>query len=345
MTGALRAGAVIVNYNCAPLALDAALSFLGAAGEGGAVVIVDNASTDGSRDYFRAVARGGRHHPEPPPAPAPNAGVSFAAPTALKLFEEGEAEGPPSGLSVLFAASNRGFAAGCNLGLRALAPQRFDLLMLLNPDALVARPALAAFARRLEDTSVGLCGATVLGFNAPHDAQAFGGARLNPLTLAGANLGAGLSLEDAPARGEIESRLDYPLGPAIAFRPDYLERAGFLDERYFLYFEEADWAFAGKSFARVGWAEDAVIYHRYGASSKSERPNPSRASNRSPLSDYHMARSRLLFALKWRPHLAPLMVAMGSLQAARRLLRGRLRLARAVALGSLPGAARAFRAR
>ena len=45
-------GAVIVNYNCAPLALDAALSFVGAGGA--RAVIVDNASTDESADYFSA---------------------------------------------------------------------------------------------------------------------------------------------------------------------------------------------------------------------------------------------------------------------------------------------------
>ena len=65
-------------------------------------------------------------------------------------------------------------------------------------------------------------------------------------------------------------------------------------------------------------------------------------SERSPLADYHMTRSRILFALKWRPYLAPLAVAAGGGQAAMRLIRGRRANAEAVFRASLPGSAREF---
>jgi hypothetical protein len=328
-------GAVIVNYACAPFALDAALSILGAA-EDAHVVIVDNASPDGSADYFGAVARGARHEPT---APA-SGDVRFAGLREGLIAFQPDRTG--RGISILLAPSNGGFASGCNFGLQALDRARLDLLLLLNPDALVAEGAVDAFRRRLEDPFIGLCGASVLSFESPHGAQALGGARLDPLTLLGENLGAGSLVKDAPSTDEIERRLDYPLGAAIALRPDYIERAGFLDERYFLYYEEADWAFAGRPFFRTGWAREARVYHRYGASSKSVRSGRNAPSSRSPLSDYHMARSRLLFALKWRPALAPALVALGGVQAARRLARGKGAQARAVALGSLPGAPRAW---
>jgi hypothetical protein len=329
-----RVGAVIVNYNCGPLAIDAALSVLGDAPDA-SVVIVDNASPDGSGDRLRMIAAGAPHVPAAAPAD-----VRF-----MPLAEIRRQVGPrvaESGINVIQSPTNGGFAAGCNLGLKALPRDRLDLLLLLNPDAVVAAGAIDAFARRLEDPSVGLCGASVLAFDAPLRVQALGGARLRPLTLLGENLGGGTRLEEAPPTAEIERRLDYPLGAAIALRPDYIDRAGFLDERYFLYYEEADWAFAGQTFSRVGWARDAVVHHRYGASSKSARSEARAPSNRSPLSDYHMARSRLLFALKWRPALAPALTLLGAAQAGRRLLRGKAAQARAVALGSLPGAARAF---
>ncbi|MEQ1929100.1 MAG: glycosyltransferase family 2 protein [Parvularculaceae bacterium] len=328
-----RVGAVIVNYNCAPWALDAALSILGDAGDGAEVVIVDNASPDRSADYFRTAA----DLPHAQTATAPR-DVRFGE-TAHIAIDPAVVE---PGVNVLLSPSNGGFAAGCNIGLKALNRQYLDLILLLNPDAMLGQGATDAFARRLADPGIGLCGASVVSFDAPHRAQALGGARLDPLTLLGGNLGAGLSLEEAPSTEEIENALDYPLGAAIAVERFYVERAGFLDERYFLYYEEADWAFAGRSFARVGWARDAVVYHRYGASSKSVPSATAEPSNRSPLSDYHMARSRLLFALKWRPLLAPSLVGLGGVQAAHRLMRGKPQQARAVALGSLPGAARAF---
>lgn len=334
MTGP-RVGAVIVNYNCAPYALDAALSVLGAESEAH-VVIVDNASPDGSGEFLRKAAEKATHAPASPLPP----NVRLSAMSEARWSLEPARASP--GLSLIRSPVNGGFAAGCNIGLRALDVDRLDLILLLNPDAVIAASALEAFARRLADPSIGLCGASVLAFEAPHAAQALGGASLDPLTLLGTNLAAGVHLDQAPYTDEIEHRLDYPLGAAIALRPGYIRRAGFLDERYFLYYEEADWAFAGRDFSRVGWARDAVVYHRYGASSKSVRAAAHAPSNRSPLSDYHMARSRLLFALKWRPVLAPALILVGAAQAGRRLLRGRISQARAVALGSLPGAARAF---
>ncbi|HBS35463.1 MAG TPA: hypothetical protein DEA50_10370 [Parvularcula sp.] len=331
MSLSARFGAVIVNYRCAPLALDAALSFLGDGG--GRAVIVDNASDDGSPDYIEAAMRGGAHAPESPPDPLPGRAVRFADPARLA----------PGRLSVLRSKTNGGFAAGCNAGLRLLAAApKIDRLLLLNPDALLAQGALLAFAGRLMDDSAGLCGASVVAFDAPHRVQAFGGAAFDAVLMTGRNIGEGETLAQAPDRRSIEARLDYPLGAAIALRKDYLSRAGYLDERYFLYYEEIDWARAGGGAYRPVWAPEAVVYHRYGAASKSERRVAGESSQRSPLSDYHMTRSRVLFAAKWRPPLAPLAMLAGGAQAARRYLRGRPRNGAAVLRASLPGSPRRF---
>ncbi|MCA8889712.1 MAG: glycosyltransferase family 2 protein [Parvularculaceae bacterium] len=332
MTGARRFGAVIVNYNCAPLALDAALSFLGAGGA--KAVIVDNASTDDSAAFLRRVLSGDeRHTPDAPCAPLAGGAVVFADPASV----------PPGALTLMKELKNDGFASGSNIGLRALsAHSGIDRYLLLNPDALVARGALSSFSRRLDDAAAGLCGATVVGFDAPHSVQAFGGASFNRLSLTGRNLGQGADPANSPERKSVEARLAYPLGAAIALRKDYLARAGYLDERYFLYYEEVDWAFAGGSALRPVWAPGAIVYHRYGAASKSVRTSPDAPSERSALSDYHMARSRRLFAAKWAPALFPSTIALGAAQAARRAMRGRRENAAAVFRGAMPGSSRTF---
>ncbi len=328
-----RFGAVIVNYNCAPLAIDAALSFIGAGGA--RAIIVDNASPDGSADVIEAVLAGRAAH-ESAPVPSPIEGDEPELPLATSL--------PAGALRLARSPRNGGFAFGCNIGLRALAATPgVDRLLLLNPDALLSKRALGRFAERLLEDRAGLCGATVVGFEEPHRVQAFGGAALDPVLLAGRNIGDGDAIEDAPPRRDVERRLSYPLGAAIALRRDYLSRAGYLDERYFLYYEEADWALAGGAANRPVWAREAVVYHRYGAASKSRRAEIGAPSERSPLSDYHMTRSRILFALKWRPYLAPLAIAAGGAQAATRLSRGRPANAAAVLRGSIPGSARDYR--
>ncbi|MCB2112110.1 MAG: glycosyltransferase family 2 protein [Parvularculaceae bacterium] len=322
-----RFGAVIVNYNCGPFALDAALSFIGAGGA--AAIIVDNASTDGSAEYIeRALAGDAIHESEAPSLPFEKDAPSIPELSALA----------PGAVRLVRAPCNGGFAYGCNTGLRLLSAMRnIDRLLLLNPDALLSRRALAAFAERLADARAGLCGASVVAFDAPHPVQAFGGAALHPLLLVGANIGEGGRLSDAPDRRSVEERMSYPLGAAIAFRRDYLSRAGFLDERYFLYYEEADWTLAGGPANGPAWAPGAIVYHRYGASSKSARRGAGEASARSPLADFHMARSRIAFALKWRPALAPLAYLGVFAQAGVRLARGRPENAAALIRSILPG--------
>lgn len=326
MNAGQRFGAVIVNYNCARLSVDAALSFLGAGG--GAAVIVDNASPDGSAEEIEAILAGRlAHRCEEPPAPLAGKAPRFASLEAIA----------PGSLTLIRAPRNGGFAYGCNTGLRSLAQRRsIDRYLLLNPDALLAQDALTQFAARLKDERAGLCGASVVEFEAPHRVQCFGGAELAPLLLIGRNIGEGETMDAAPDRETVERKMSYPLGAAIALRRDYLSRAGYLDERYFLYYEEADWAFAGGPASRPAWAPAAVVYHRYGGASLSRRAMAGQQSERSPLSDFHMTRSRLLFAIKWRPVIAPLAFAAGLAQAAMRLARGRLANALAVAKACLP---------
>ncbi len=326
-----RVGVVIVNYNCAALALDAALSVLGD-NAAARIVIVDNASTDNSAAYFESVFCGRMPHAPQYPVDAPKP-VAFSEISQISttIVNDGASTSSDASITVLLARRNRGFAAGCNIGMRflesAFSP---DWVLLLNPDALVATGALSAFRARLADDRSGLCGACVLRFEAPHEAQAFGGARLGRFSLQGKNIGAGRLLSAAPQREEAERAMDYPLGAAMAFRRDYRDHAGDLDERYFLYFEEADWARRGGRSRPPVWAPEAVVYHRHGAAAGSrERPG-----RRAPLSDYYMARSRMAYAVKWRPALVPWIAALSLAQAVRRVIRGDWPQSRAVIRGA-----------
>ncbi len=332
---AMRFGVVIVNYQCASFAVDAALSALGDGAA--AAVIVDNASPDGSAAFIEAILSGETAH-----APdAPREPIAGHAPRFADISELA-----PGALSLIRSEINDGFASGCALGLKALAERDdIDAFVLLNPDATLAQGSLDAFAARLADARAGLCGASVVAFEPPHAAQAFGGAELTRFFHLGRNIGEGAAFSDAPPREQVEERLAYPIGAAMALRRDYLIRAGYPDARYFLYFEEPDWTLAGRPDFYPAWAPGAVAYHRYGAASKSERTEAGGPSRRSPLSDYHMARSRLLFALKWRPLTAPLVGVASLAQAAIRVLRSQPDNAAAVLRGGLPGAPRRFQTR
>lgn len=332
-------GVVIVNYNSARFALDAAMSVLGDCADAH-VVIVDNASTNDSMDLFKQAFRDGQYQAHHPTNPVADHEIRYARLKGIPVEFAEETDESSARVTIIRAKENRGFAAGCNIGLRFLERKNVcDHYLLLNPDALVAKGAMAAFEAALCVEGAGLCGATVLLAGQPGRVQAFGGAALNPVTLMGHNIGQGELLFSAPPTEVVEASIDYPLGAAIALRREYLHTAGYMDERYFLYYEEVDWALAGRKVGRPVWAREAHILHHYGVSSKSEFPTPDEPSMRSALSEYHMVRSRLLFCLKWRPWLAPVVLFMGLAQCFLRIRRGRFSAAMALARGLQPGAA------
>jgi GT2 family glycosyltransferase len=90
-----------------------------------------------------------------------------------------------------------------------------------------------------------------------------------------------------------------------------------MSERYFLYYEEMDWAVRNAGRFRVGFARGAIVYHKHGGSIGSSAVK----GGRSALSDYYMLRSRLLFYRQHQPLLLPLIWVQGAAQTGMRLMR------------------------
>jgi GT2 family glycosyltransferase len=115
---------------------------------------------------------------------------------------------------------------------------------------------------------------------------------------------------------EVERETDYVCGVSVLATRRFLEEVGLMEESYFLYFEELDWAVRGAAFARV-YAHDSVVYHREGRSTGASTD----WRKKSELSDYYTLRSRLLFTRRFFPSALPT-VYCGLLGAAlNRLLR------------------------
>ena len=348
---------VIVNYGNAALALEAARSALGAAtlGPESKVVIVDNGSRDTSLDIFEAALRYDQwpqleqSHRLKNICLKPIAAIRPAIISAQKTIgiepkfvtEYGDPEA--ANLVLIKNDHNGGFAAGNNVGLIWLRAFAITHFLLLNPDAVLEESALFGFVACLKDRRVGLAGATLLSFAPPWPVQAYGGARLHPITLLGRNIGAGVEEQHDPKRliaahKQARRHIDYPIGAAMAFRRDWLDHVGLMDERFFLYYEEADWVARGANRYHPAWAEGAICYHHHGASIGSRLKH----QRRSALADYHMIRSRALYAMKWRPWLLPILWGLGLIQSLRRIMRGQWAQAKAILRATLPMAPRRF---
>lgn len=272
------------------------------------VIVVENGSEDGSlellEDWARSAVNDAGYRGEGEWSNLrPAAGRDIRVPVAFKIIASGE---------------NLGFAGGCNIGIGlAMDDPVCTHVWLLNNDTVLEDDALAPLITRLaECPRMGMVGSTLVYYDNPDLVQACGG-RFNPLTGRGKPLGEHMLLPLELDRQAVEDELDYAVGASMLVKRDFVARVGLMSERYFLYFEELDWAVRGaKHGFRLGWAPGSIVYHKEGASiGTNTRARPSN------LSVYFMTASYLRFLFQHRKMLIPVGLALSLLKSSKWLLR------------------------
>jgi len=232
----------IVNYRTADLVIASLPKLLDEleAFKEAKVVIVDNASGDGSADRLSS---------------------------AIATNEWGDV------VTLLVSERNGGFSAGNNLAFRKISgwEHRPFAVLLLNPDAEVRPGAVRSLVHLLQErVTAGVVGACLededghrmsAAFTFPTamtefaDALAFGPVSRHFNTLL------------PPQTKRV--RCDWVTGAAMLVRYDALEQVGEMDDGYFLYFEEMD---LQHRFAKAGWETwhepAARVFHVGGAATK-----------------------------------------------------------------------------
>jgi GT2 family glycosyltransferase len=209
-------------------------------------------------------------------------------------------------IALVHTGSNLGFAGGVNIGLRyALAQGEMDYAWVLNNDTVVDPGALTAMLRRMEqDSSIGICGSSLIYFDVRNQVQAHGGAAYQPWRGRSMALGAFTSVRDIPRDPRaVEARLDYVVGASMLVSRRFLDTVGLMDDRYFLYSEEHDWAHRGRRFGfKLAWAPDSIVFHKHGATIGTS------AQGGSALSLFYLFRSKALFAARHTPLKLPVVL-------------------------------------
>lgn len=217
--------------------------------------------------------------------------------------------------------ANLGFAAGNNTGIQyALAQTDVDYVWLLNNDTVVESDTLENLVRRaLSDTNMGICGSLIKFYDDRSIIQAVGGCRFNSFTgIASQTLGRYLPDSVTLDRDQYEQAMDYVCGASMLVSRAFLEEIGLMEEGYFLYYEEMDWAIRARGKFTQGIALDSVVYHKEGSSIGSA----SLSSSASPSAEFYMARSKLRFMARHFARRLPLSI-LGSLgQSLNRFRRG-----------------------
>ncbi|MGF1445231.1 MAG: glycosyltransferase family 2 protein [Pikeienuella sp.] len=304
-------GVVIVTYCAADFIADCLESLLASGYPALRIAVVDNASPDGTAEAIADWAAGTRDfiRPDdwadswPDPVPKPLAFVRVPpGTTAPRPFPQ---------LALIEAGANLGFAGGVNLGLRALAADRdIDHFWILNPDTLVPPQTpeeLIAAALGMDRYAV--IGARIVFRDAPATVQMDGG-RINRLTGTSIAVNLGQPADTTPLPDA--SDLDFISGGHMLASRDFLDRAGLMEERYFLYYEEVDWQLR-RGDLPLGFAAGAEIRHSVGVSIGSG----GRSLTPAPFSVYFMSRNLLVFVARWFPWRLPFAYLLAYLRLAR----------------------------
>lgn len=250
---------VIVNYNTRDLLRDCLRSiFAHPTATTLDVWVVDNASSDGSAQM--AAAEFPQVHLV---ASQRNGGYAYANNLALR--------------PVLQIADSR-------LQNRANQSAIPDYVMLLNSDTVVPQGALDGLVRYLEThPEAGACGPKLLLGDGSIDLAC---RRSFPSPAAFVYHAVGLSklFPHSPRFGaynltyldpDVETEVDAVVGACMLVRSSVVREVGLLDETFFMYGEDLDWAYRIKQYGWKIMYVPSVIVHHYKRASSSQRPIPS----------------------------------------------------------------------
>jgi GT2 family glycosyltransferase len=299
------------------------------------VIVCDNCSGDGSLEKIKAWARGDVCARCANPALAALTSPPCRKPIPFCELDRSDAErGKPRDneqLVLIQNGANLGFAGGSNVGLvYALRDPACQHFWVLNNDTVVEPDALSALLRYFECAPrVGLCGTLQRSYFDPGEVQVRGGRFLRRWT--GRTYKSRMS--DGPAT--TPRPFDYVEGSSMMASRAFVETVGLLEESYFLYFEEMDWAMRARGKFDLGYASGSVIYHKEGASIGSHADR----TKRSLLSERYLSQSRVRFMRRFFPLALPITLAALSASAVHRALHGDPRRARTILAGALKGLA------
>lgn len=310
---------VVLNWNNASDTVECLDSVMGLRQRDFVLYVVDNGSDDGSTAVLELHAR----------ALAATRGRTIQVGNGDRWPELEPSY--PGGFVLLRNVRNLGYAGGNNIAIRRALADGCSGVWILNNDTRVDPYALDAILE-IATPNAGMVGLCVLDYAHPDRIQCVGGGFYDWwLTRTRLN-GAGLpSARIAEALG---TSVDFISGSCMYLTRETLEAVGLLDERYFLYGEELDFAERCRTQSRpMVIAPRGRVWHKLGSSTGSSGSG----GRRSPASVFYSVRSRLLLTRKYRPTLVPVAVAMRTGYVLMLVVQGRRGLARAALRGVVCG--------
>lgn len=186
--------------------------------------------------------------------------------------------------SIINNKKNLGFAAGVNIGIKKALKEGADAVLLLNNDTIITQPFLSVLTSQLErDSSIGIIGPAISFEKEGKKVFDIGGF-INMWT------GKTHHEEVESTGGYMPRTVPYITGAAMLIKREVFEKVGFFDEKFFFYYEDADFCLRAqkKGFSVMVNPQVSVI-HLLGKTS----------GRITPFATFHQTRSALLFGKKY----------------------------------------------
>lgn len=192
-------------------------------------------------------------------------------------------------INILVNRKNLGWSGGNNVGIRYALKKGADIVILINNDTVfIQRNFLAKLVKNFNiNPSVGVVGPKILSFRkkgAILNAGGFFNRRYFSKPL-------GIGRKDKGQYDHI-SDVEFVSGTVMAIKKSVFKRIGYFDDKYYLYFEDADFCMrARKNGFTCMIDQQTFVEHIGGATS----------GNKSALHTYYNTRNHLLFVERWAP--------------------------------------------
>lgn len=206
-------------------------------------------------------------------------------------------------LRIIYNKENLGFSGGNNIGINESLKNGADYIIILNNDTLVDPQFVAELVKVAESgESVGIVTPKIYfakGYEFHKDRYKkdelgkviwYAGGKIDWKNVLGKHRGV-----DEVDKGDYEevTETDLATGCCLLIKKEVLDQLAGYDEKYFLYFEDAELSERTKKAGfKIMYAPKAVIWHKNAQSS---------GGSGSSLQDYFITRNRLLFAVRFAP--------------------------------------------
>ncbi|WP_342359374.1 glycosyltransferase family 2 protein [Terrarubrum flagellatum] len=288
MSESSKAAIIVLNWNGWKDTVDCLESLAHLENRRFSIIVCDNASTDDSVARIKSWAAMELERINAGRVAAAKEPFNFIDRSDAASLQQG-AQGDSNAIVLIQTGRNGGYAAGNNVGMRHALANGFDYFWVLNNDVEVEPDALTWLIRRMgDDPGIGICGSTLIYHGQRDLVQNLGGAWFIRSKGRGVGVGAQSDARAPIDQAAVEAQLDYVSGASMFVSREFLEKIGLMQEDYFLYYEELDWAARARGLFRLGYAAKSIVYHKVGATIGTND-----FGERSALADYYMARSRI----------------------------------------------------